>query len=62
MGEIKIKMASPALHEQANFIRGPQNFFPVSPRPSNILFIFLAILKNTLELEQWTNMNQEFSQ
>jgi hypothetical protein len=31
------------------FLRGPQ-------------IVFLAILKSILDLEQWTNMNQEFSQ
>ena len=45
--------------EQANHIRGPQTNFTVSLRSSNFL---LAILKNTLELEQWTNRNQEFLQ
>jgi hypothetical protein len=38
---------------------GPQTNFTVFPRSSNGL---LAILKNTLELEQWTNRNQEFAQ
>jgi hypothetical protein len=38
-------------YEQANHIRGPQTNFTVSPRPSNSL---LAILKNILELKQWT--------
>jgi hypothetical protein len=37
--------------EQANHIQGPQTNFTVSPRPSNGL---LAILKNILELKQWS--------
>jgi hypothetical protein len=47
------------VYEQASHIRGPQNLFTVSPPSSKDL---LAILKNTLELERWTNRNQEFTQ
>jgi hypothetical protein len=43
---------STPINEQANHIRGQQTFITVSDRqPSNSL---LAILKNILELKQWT--------
>jgi hypothetical protein len=46
-------------YEQANYIRGPWTNFTFSTRPLNSL---LSILKTRLELEEWTNRNQEFSQ
>ncbi len=43
---------------QPKNIRAPQTNFTFSLRPLKSL---LAIFKNTLELEEWTNRNQEFS-
>ncbi len=43
----------------ANHIRGPWTNFTFSPWRLTSL---LAILKTILELEEWTNMNHEFSQ
>jgi hypothetical protein len=40
-------------------VEGRKIFFTVSPRSSNGL---LAILKNALELEQFTYRNQDFTQ
>ncbi len=51
--------ASINFDEQAKHIRGTRTNSTFSLRPLNSL---LAILKNTLELEEWTNKNQEFSQ
>ncbi len=55
-------MASPTLqYEQAGHIGGlaPRTNNTVSPLPTNSI---LAILKNMLELEQWTNWNKELRQ
>jgi hypothetical protein len=46
-------------YEQASHSRGSQTNFTDSPLSTNGL---LAILKNTLELEQRTNRNREFTQ
>jgi hypothetical protein len=46
-------------YEQVKHIQGSQTKFTFSPRPLNSL---LAILKNILELEEWTYRNQEFNQ
>jgi hypothetical protein len=45
-------------YKQAKHYRGPQTNLTFSPRPLTSL---LAILKNILELKEWTNSNQEFS-
>ncbi len=54
------KMASTIhyFYEQAKHIRGLQTNVTFSPRPLNSL---LAFMKNILELEEWTDRNEEFS-
>jgi hypothetical protein len=45
--------------EQAKHIRGTWKNYIFSLQPLHSL---LAVLKNILELEEWTNRNKEFSQ
>jgi hypothetical protein len=63
MGEIILKMASPTLQYISMNIQiifeGRKQIVPFL---RGLQIVFLAILKNIVELEQWTNMNQEFSQ
>ncbi len=46
------------MNKQATFSKGRKQISPFLRGPQ----MDLAILKNTLELEQWTNRNQEFTQ
>jgi hypothetical protein len=57
--EIEFNNTPIDFYEQAKHIPGMQANFTFSLRPLNSI---LAILKNILKLEEWTNRNQEFSQ
>jgi hypothetical protein len=52
-------MAPTDFYEKANIFEGRFTNLTFSPWPLHSL---LAILKNILELEKWTNGNQEFGQ